>query len=586
MSAARLTPVAVAAASIFMQAFCARKRKGAHSRVKRIQPNPTSDTGLKRASGRQRDLNCMHDGEAMTAPLSTTNLDGGEIRPARESSTQGRHSQDQARYREVFERAAVGMALRSLDARWLQVNRKLCEMLGYTREELLATSSLLLTPAEERGRAEEYNRRIARGEIDTYQREKRYLRRDGSTLWVELNLTVMRDREGRPDHVLSVIVDISARKAAEDALKAGEARFRSLVGLSNDVFWETDREHRFVRQEHSGLPSSRPPPANELGKTRWEMPYTRPDEEGWRRHREDLDEHRVFRDFVVARPVEGGGERFIQVSGEPLFDAAGRFTGYRGVGKDVTDRVAAESALRALNADLEHRVAERTVALETAYRELEAFSYSVSHDLRAPLRAIAGFATILREDEGDVLSGEGNRLLGIIDQSAQQMGHLTDALLALARTSRQKLAHGPLDMQTLANEVAGDFATAYPAARIDVGAIPPAFGDVTLMRQVFVNLIGNALKYSSRATAPVVHVGVEKQATGMAYFVRDNGIGFDMAYVERLFRPFERLHAEREFRGAGIGLALANLIIQRHGGRIWAEGRPGQGAVFRFTLGG
>jgi PAS domain S-box-containing protein len=528
----------------------------------------------------------MHDGEGMTAPPSTTALDGGENRPARDSSTQERHSHDQARYREVFERAAVGMALRSLDARWLQVNRKLCEMLGYTSEELLATSSLLLTPAEERGRAEEYNRRIARGEIDTYQREKRYLRRDGSMIWVELNLTVMRDREGRPDHVFSVIVDISARKAAEDALKASEMRFRSLVGLSNDVFWETDREHRFVRQEYSALPSSRPPPANELGKTRWEMPYTQPDEEGWRRHREDLDEHRVFRDFVVARPVEGVGERFIQVSGEPLFDAQGQFTGYRGVGKDVTDRVAAEGALRALNADLEHRVAERTVALETAYRELEAFSYSVSHDLRAPLRAIAGFATILREDEGDVLSGEGNRLLGIIDQSAQQMGHLTDALLALARTSRQKLAHGPLDMQTLAHEVAGDFATAYPSARIDVGAIPPAFGDVTLMRQVFVNLIGNALKYSSRATAPVVHVGVENQATGMAYFIRDNGIGFDMAYVERLFRPFERLHAEREFRGAGIGLALANLIIQRHGGRIWAEGRPGQGAVFRFTLGG
>ncbi len=759
------------------------------------------------------------------------------------ASTEELLARSEARFRGIFEQAAVGMAVRDLVGRWLQVNRKLCEMLGYEREQLLQISSVALTPPEDRERAVDYNQRIAAGEIDSYQREKRYLRRDGTVVWVELNLSVVRDAHGRPDHVVSVIVDISARKAlqlqaraaeerlraglenlgemivltdandniviangrflafngevadfarpgchysdhlragiargmfpdaagreeawlaermamrharvgpverrrqdgrwllvddqplpdggivsfgieitatklaeaaareanerlalalecsrvslwdidvpgntiflseewaellgapraitrttvreqsalihpgdlprmrqasrevlqgkvpelavearvrtrsgawrwifsrgrvasrdasgralrtigttiditerkaAESALAASEERFRSLVGLTNDVFWETDSEHRFVWQEYSRRPSGRVPPANELGKTRWEIPYTQPDDAGWRRHREDLESRRAFHEFVVARPASGGGERYIQVSGEPQYKE-GVFTGYRGVGKDITDRVVAENALRILNADLERRVAERTRALETAYRELEAFSYSVSHDLRAPLRAIAGFATLLREDEGPQLSAEGLRLLGVIDQSAQQMGRLTDALLSLAQTSRKTLEHAPVDMESLAREVVLGFSSEYPGIEAVIGRMPEARGDATLLRQVFVNLIGNAFKYSSRATAPRVEVGAEFDGAAPAvYFVRDNGIGFDMAYIERLFRPFERLHTERDYRGAGIGLALANLIVQRHGGRIWAEGVPDAGAVFRFTLG-
>lgn len=157
--------------------------------------------------------------------------------------------------------------------------------------------------------------------------------------------------------------------------------------------------------------------------------------QGWRRHRDDLDAHRVFRDFELARPMPDGSERYVQVSGEPVFGPGGEFCGYRGVAKDVTEHRLAENALRHLNADLERRVGERTAALEAAYRELEAFSYSVSHDLRAPLRAISGFSSILREDEGERLSEEGRAHLATIDASARRMGNLTDALLSLARTS-------------------------------------------------------------------------------------------------------------------------------------------------------
>jgi light-regulated signal transduction histidine kinase (bacteriophytochrome) len=358
------------------------------------------------------------------------------------------------------------------------------------------------------------------------------------------------------------------------------------VSLSNDVFWETDAEHRFTTQTYSRVTALRRPGAIEVGLRRWEVPHLSPDEESWRRHRADLDARRPFRDFELSRPAPDGGIRHVQVSGEPMFDGEGRFTGYRGVGKDVTARRQAEEALRNLNADLERRVRERTAALETAYRELEAFSYSVSHDLRAPLRAIAGFSNILREDQGERLNEDGRRMLAAIDASAQRMGKLTDALLALARTSRQKLDYKTVDVAALVNTLVAELAPEYPNAWIEISRLPPTDGDPTLLRQVYANLIGNALKYSSNAETPRVEVGAEQHVDRHVYYVRDNGVGFDMAYADRLFKPFERLHSEPDFKGAGIGLALTCLIVQRHGGRIWAEGAPGAGATFRFTLGG
>ncbi len=800
----------------------ARKRKSAHSRLNRFQVTLAVRV-LPTTMGKEAGLR-----------------DPTDKHGAHSKSTEA-HSE--ARASAIFDAAAVGMAVRALDGRWLQVNRKLCAILGYTREELLATTSVALTPPDERSDATDYNLKLARGEVESYEREKRYLRKDGRAIWVDLSVSLVRDAAGRPDYLVSVIVDISARKAAElqaraaeerlragleylgemivltdaedrvvianrrfvefnaqvaahtapgchysDHLRAGialglfpdavgqeeswlaermalrhrphgpverrrqdgrwlmvddqvlpdggiisygieitarklaeaalqdanqrlrmalefsrvalwdcdvasgavflsegwaemldepagetrstvaaliaqvhaddrepalrsraealkglrreysalhrvrtrsgdwrwilsrgrvalrdadgralrmigtniditeqkaaeaalgasEGRFRSLVSLSNDVFWETDASHGFLVKQSTDVAAIRPPPVAEIGRTRWEVPHTQPDAQGWRRHRDDLDAHRVFRDFELARPMPDGSERYVQVSGEPVFGPGGEFCGYRGVAKDVTGHRLAENALRHLNADLERRVGERTAALEAAYRELEAFSYSVSHDLRAPLRAISGFSSILREDEGERLSEEGRAHLATIDASARRMGNLTDALLSLARTSRHKLTHGPVDMSRVANEVARELAVEYPRAWIEIGPLPVAAGDATLVRQVFANLIGNALKYSARAAAPRIDVIAQRDGATQIYCVRDNGVGFDMAYADRLFKPFERLHADSDFKGAGIGLALAQLIAQRHGGRIWAESAPGHGALFRFTLG-
>ena len=413
-------------------------------------------------------------------------------------------------------------------------------------------------------------RRQAKGPIERRRQDGRWLMVDDRVL---------------PDGgIVSFGLEITQRKQAEAALRASEHRLRSLIDLSQDVFWETDASHRFTKLSVSPRGGVALSLDSELGKTRWEVPYVAPDEAAWDRHRAQLDRHEVFRDFELARPTANGGVRYAEVSGAPVLDPSGAFVGYCGVSKDITARKKAEAELLQLNAGLERRVTERTAALEAAYRELESFSYAVSHDLRAPLRSISGFATLLREDEGDKLSPEGLRYLKVMDESAQHMGRLTDALLDLARTSRQQLRREPVDMHRLAQQTVDEFAAAYPRARIRVAALAPAVGDATLLHQVWSNLVSNALKYSSRSAAPEVELGVMQQAHETVYFVRDNGAGFEMEYVNKLFHPFGRLHAEKDFPGTGVGLVVAKMIVERHGGRIWPQSRPGEGATFYFTL--
>ncbi len=234
--------------------------------------------------------------------------------------------------------------------------------------------------------------------------------------------------------------------------------------------------------------------------------------------------------------------------------------------------------------ELEKRVAERTEELAIANRDLEGFSYSVSHDLRSPLRAIDGYAQMVEEDYADKLDEEGRRQLSIIRSSARRMGQLIDDLLRFSQLGRKPLAVAPVNMQKLAGEVVEELAAAYPAARVDLGALPAADGDLALLRQVWINLIGNALKYSSRSASPQVEVGGGEEGGERVYWVRDNGAGFEMRFAQKLFKVFQRLHSHDEFEGTGIGLALVHRVITKHGGRIWAEGEVGKGAVFRFAL--
>lgn len=234
------------------------------------------------------------------------------------------------------------------------------------------------------------------------------------------------------------------------------------------------------------------------------------------------------------------------------------------------------SELQALNGDLASRSAE----LQIANKELEAFSYSVSHDLRAPLRAINGFSRIVSDESGSLLPEEGRRYLQLVIDSAAHMGRLIDDLLSFSRVNRQELVRQEVDMSELARQVIGDMAP----ARVDVDAMPSCRGDRGLLRQVWVNLISNACKYSRTRPEPMVTVGGSRTGNEQVYWVRDNGVGFDMRYASKLFGVFQRLHRVEDFEGTGVGLAIVQRIVQRHRGRVWAEGAVNEGATFFFTI--
>jgi signal transduction histidine kinase len=254
---------------------------------------------------------------------------------------------------------------------------------------------------------------------------------------------------------------------------------------------------------------------------------------------------------------------------------------------DVSERKRAEAELAQHRERLEELVGERTAQLEAANRELEAFSYSVSHDLRAPLRAIDGFSQALVEDHGRDLGADARVYLERVRAAVQRMGVLIDDLLELSRVSRAVMHVGEIDLSALASEIVSDHRAAEPQRQVDVVIAPGlvAAGDAGLLSVAFTNLLDNAWKYTGRIAHARIEVGAKATNGERVFFVRDNGVGFDMQYADKLFGAFQRLHSERDFPGTGVGLATVARIIQRHGGRVWAEGAPGQGATFYFTLG-
>jgi signal transduction histidine kinase len=244
-----------------------------------------------------------------------------------------------------------------------------------------------------------------------------------------------------------------------------------------------------------------------------------------------------------------------------------------------------EEELRSLNSDLEQRVQERTRKLEEANKELEAFSYSVSHDLRAPLRAVDGFSRILFEDYAGKLDEDGKRVLDVIRSNTQNMGRLIDDLLAFSRLGRKQIEASPVNMSALAKDVFQQLKTGTDQKiQFNLAPLPATTGDPALIRQVFVNLLSNAAKYSKPRAEAVIEVNGRCENGDCIYYVKDNGVGFDMSYAQKLFGVFQRLHSVEEFEGTGVGLAIVQRIVHRHGGRVWAEGKVDEGATFYFSL--
>jgi PAS domain S-box-containing protein len=300
-------------------------------------------------------------------------------------------------------------------------------------------------------------------------------------------------------------------------------------------------------------------------------------------------EGEIHRDVEMVLAWPDGTRRDLLVNTAPIKDREGRSSGAVGLFQDITQRKRTEDKIRKLNADLSDRVREvslRTLQLEAANKELEAFSYSVSHDLRTPLRAIEGFARMLVEDYAPKLDGEGLRLLDVIRSNTRIMGHLIDDLLALSRLGRQEIRAQEIDLEPMVAAVFKELQAQEPARRLKLKMkpLPPAFGDRNLLNQVLANLLGNAVKFTQPRKMGIIEVGGWTEGKENIYFIKDNGVGFDMRYVDKIFGVFQRLHRREEFEGTGVGLAIVQRIIHRHGGRVWASGKVGEGAEFYFAL--
>jgi len=287
----------------------------------------------------------------------------------------------------------------------------------------------------------------------------------------------------------------------------------------------------------------------------------------------DNPEHRVHSAML--------GLRIFHTMKMPICDAGGRPRYVLSMSTDITERKLAEQAIHELNSALVSKAEQLT----SSNRELESFSYSVSHDLRAPLRAIDGFAQMLEEDYGARLDAEGRRYLGVVRANTKQMGELIDDLLEFSRLGRLPVSTQEINVESLVREVVAEALDERPTApRVVIGSLPPVRGDRTLLRQVWVNLIANAIKYSGKAAEPRIEVSGRQDADENVYSVRDNGVGFDMQYVGKLFGVFQRLHRADEFSGTGVGLAIVQRVVARHGGRVWADGKVDGGAMFSFSL--
>jgi PAS domain S-box-containing protein len=388
--------------------------------------------------------------------------------------------------------------------------------------------------------------------------------------------------------------DVSTRRAAEEALRESEERFRLLVeGVRDYALFALDPEGR-ITSWNTGAERLNGWKAEEIiGQhfSRFYPPEELPSDKPMRELRTAVEMGRYEEEGYRVR--KDGTRFWANVVITPLWDAAGSLRGFAKVTRDVTVRRATEQALREseqryrlLASELDQRVRERTAQLAETNRELESFSYSVSHDLRAPLRGIDGFCEAVEEDEESTLSPAARGYLARVRRASARMGQLIDDLLRLSRLSRLELRREPVDLTALAHAVVAELAARGPERGVEVRIQPDLRldADPRLVRVLLENLLGNAWKFTQRVERPRIELSATPREGRTLYCVRDNGVGFDMKYADKLFGPFQRLHEARDFPGTGIGLATVQRVVHRHGGQIWAESVPGQGAAFFFSL--
>ncbi|MGH9515086.1 MAG: PAS domain-containing sensor histidine kinase [Terriglobales bacterium] len=470
------------------------------------------------------------------------------------------------------------------------------KLYGHTRREALGRVAHELLQTQFPEPLEQIEAKFYRD--GTWEGELVHRRKDGSHFVVASVWVLHRDPQGRPVRILEANTDITERKQAEEELARSQKELenqtlmlRSVLDSMAEGLVAVDENGKFViwnpvAKKILGLGATDLPSQEWTGYYGLYMadmvtPFPADQIPLVRALRGEASSTQMF----VRNPEVDEGN-WIEVTAGPLTDAHGVVRGGVAAFRDVTQRRADEREIRKLNDELEQRVIQRTVQLEAANKELEAFTYSVSHDLRAPLRHIAGFSKMLGETCGSSLSEEGLHYLGRIQDGTRRMGTLVDDLLNLARIGRHELRLQVTGLDSVVKDVIADLAPDLEGRKIElkIGKLPYVDGDPALLKVVFQNLLSNAVKYTRPRANAVIEVSVDQIAGEQVVCVRDNGVGFSMKYADKLFGVFQRLHRAEDFEGTGVGLATVQRIVQKHGGRIWAEAETDKGATFYMRL--
>jgi PAS domain S-box-containing protein len=495
--------------------------------------------------------------------------------------------QSEKKYRIILENIQEGYFEVDLAGNFTFFNDSVCHVLGYSRKELMGMNNRQYTDKEESKKVlKAYNKVYKTGKP---LKEFGYWisRKDGIRRYIEGSVTLLKNSSDKPTGFRGITNDFTERKKSEEALRESEIKYRTLFESAGDTIFLLDKDI-FIDCNQKALEMFRCTREQIIGQPPYRFsPEVQPD---GRNSKEKAVEKN--------NAALGGQHQFfewkhLRYDGTP-FDAEISLNAITGMSKnyiqaicrDITERRQVEEELKKHREHLEDLVRERTIKLEASNKELEAFSFSASHDLRAPLRTIGGFSQALLEDCEDKLDIKGKDYLIRIKAATRRMADLIEDLLQLSRLTRAEMNIEKINLTRIARSVIDELQKSQPQRHVEIKIADGLedTADSRLMRITLENLLGNAWKFTGKKAKAVIEFGFTKEGEKKVYFIRDNGAGFDMAYADKLFAPFQRLHNEEEFPGTGIGLALVRRIIHRHGGKVWTEGQTGKGATFYFSL--
>jgi PAS domain S-box-containing protein len=468
------------------------------------------------------------------------------------------------------------------DGTYISVNKGFTQIFGYTEEEVLGKTSLGINMwIDPEDRKKFVHDLKTKGVVENF--EARLCTKNGKLKDTLVSATIINLDD--VSHILSTTKDITERKMAEETLRNNEAMLNEMGRIAQIGGWEfSPVTGQVIWTEEVARIHDLDPTSSISAKAgisyyhEQSMPIIE------KALRDAIELARPF-DLELVIVTAKGNQKWVRTIGNPV-QTNGTVTKIHGSFQDITERKKTEKQIRELNETLEQRVEDRTIQLKAANEELEAFSYSVSHDLRAPLRHINGFVDLLNEKYSELLPEKGQHYLETIVSSSRHMGTLIDDLLQFSRTGRQEMQQSNLDMNFVLKEVIGLVANDIRDRDVNwqIAELPQLKGDHSLIKMVWFNLLSNAIKFTKAKETTVIKIGYHDDEKEFVFFVQDNGAGFDMRYAHKLFGVFQRLHSQHEFDGTGIGLANVRRIIQKHGGRTWAESQPDQGATFYFTI--